>query len=83
MKIHEKVILDEDNDDDGYDIDGEENAAKQESTGLRAYMSYTRKLLEIYFLYLDPKAHFEDYQDTFRDLARNAVKVARTIYKVK
>ncbi|XP_065358799.1 endothelin-converting enzyme 2 [Calliphora vicina] len=86
-KVRKKFILDDDDDDDENDIEGreeeEEEAAKQTSSGLKAYVSYVKKVVEIYILYLDPDANPEDTEDNVAEMTMNAVKVARQIYKLK
>lgn len=85
-KVRKKFILGEDDDDDD-DVEDreeeEEEAAKQTSSGLKAYISYVKKVVEIYILYLDPDIDPEDTEESVGEMAMNAVKVARKIYKVR
>ena len=87
-KVRKKFILgdDDDDDDDEHDIEGreeeEEESAKQTSSGLKAYVSYVKKVLEIYITYLDPDANPDDIEDSVGEMTLNAVKFARKVYKV-
>ena len=80
------ILGDDDDDDDDNDIESreeeEEETAKQTSSGLKAYVSYVKKVLEIYITYLDPNANANDIEDSVGEMTLNAVKFARKVYKV-
>lgn len=68
------------------DLEGREEeeaeSTKETNSGLRAYVSYVKKIMEVYVSYLDPDITPGETDESTEAMTMAIVKVARKIYKV-
>ncbi|XP_034488295.1 endothelin-converting enzyme 2 [Drosophila innubila] len=85
-KIHKRTIfmqnVDENDDPDNHETE-EEEASKQTTSGMSAYVLYVRKVLEKYLIYIDPDVNQDEATIGITELVKQAVKVARKIHMLK
>ncbi|XP_073814712.1 M13 family metallopeptidase neprilysin 5 [Musca autumnalis] len=86
-KIRKKTIFSGDDEDDDMDIEGREEeeaeSTKETNSGLHAYISYVKKVIEVYMSYLDPDMAAGETDEGAEAMTMAVVKVARKIYKLK
>lgn len=83
-KIKRKTIANhEEDDDDSDELEDEiEESQKHTSSGLLTYVAYIKKMVELYVLYLNPDAEVEPADDAIAEMAIQAVKFAKKLYRV-
>lgn len=83
-KIKRKTIANhEEDDEDSEELEDDiEESQKHTTSGLMTYVAYIKKMVELYVLYLNPDAKVESIDDTIGEMAIQAVKFAKKLYRV-
>ncbi|CAD6994688.1 unnamed protein product, partial [Ceratitis capitata] len=84
-KIKRKAIANhEEGDEDSEDLEDDiEEAEKHTSSGLLTYVAYIKKMVELYVLYLNPDEEVESVDESIAEMAIQAVKFAKKLYRLK
>ncbi|XP_067624877.1 endothelin-converting enzyme homolog [Eurosta solidaginis] len=84
-KIKRKAIAGhEEEEEDSVEIEDDiEEAERQTSSGLITYLTYIKKMIEAYILYLNPDADVEMADDAITEMSVQAVKFAKKLYRLK